>query len=163
MITGKQLPSVACSSWDDLLRAFDGLHGWIFRGHSSANWPPESTLERRTPPEHNRLHVEGGLVQEFQRRAHNYLEAHQIPQTPGQWLALMQHFGAPTRLVDFTYSPFVAAYFAFEELPPDGCNDCAIVAISPAWCFERFGEIALANGGLFGYDMENIAAGLKAA
>lgn len=28
----------------------------------------------------------------------------------------MQHYGAPTRLMDWTYSPYVAAYFAFAEL-----------------------------------------------
>jgi FRG domain-containing protein len=35
-----------------------------------------------------------------------------MPTTNGEWLALMQHVGAPTRLVDVTRCPFVAAYFA---------------------------------------------------
>ena len=33
-----------------------------------------------------------------------------------EWLALMQHYGAPTRLLDFTRSPYVACFFALEEL-----------------------------------------------
>lgn len=31
------------------------------------------------------------------------------------WLCFMQHYGVPTRLVDFTRSMFVALYFAFEK------------------------------------------------
>lgn len=42
-----------------------------------------------------------------------------------QWLALMQHHGAPTRLLDFTWSPFVSAFFALER----ATKDAAIWAI----------------------------------
>jgi len=38
----------------------------------------------------------------------------------------MQHYGAPTRLIDFTFSPYVAAYFALET----GVNDGAIYCIT---------------------------------
>src|SRR5207249_3748521 len=30
------------------------------------------------------------------------------------WMALMRHYGAPSRLLDFTYSLFIATYFAAE-------------------------------------------------
>ena len=40
-----------------------------------------------------------------------------VPANRLEWLALMQHYGTPTRLLDFTRSPYVACYFALEELP----------------------------------------------
>lgn len=55
------------------------------------------------------------MLGQFNRRAHQY-----IPDPPGadcllEWLALMQHFGSPTRLLDFTYSFYAGTFFAVEE------------------------------------------------
>jgi hypothetical protein len=50
-----------------------------------------------------------------------------------EWLSLMRHYGAPTRLVDFTYSHNIAAYFAFSSLKR---TSRAVWAISQGWLSE---------------------------
>src|SRR5207249_10091816 len=81
---------------------------------------------------------------EFKRRAHTDLQPHQVPAegNAGEWLALMQHFGAPTRLLDVTQSPYVAAYFALEDAV-DGVEQCAVWAVNKRWCLESAGEAVL--------------------
>jgi hypothetical protein len=70
------LPQVDCPTWDQLLLEFRKLRAWAFRGHSSAKWALESTLERRNPGGADAFFTEFNAVQQF----------------------LMQHFfGAPTR------------------------------------------------------------------
>jgi len=55
--------------------------------------------------------IEAEFVAEFQRGARNYLNKDELPEYLIEWLALMQHHGAPTRLLDFSRSPFIAAFF----------------------------------------------------
>jgi hypothetical protein len=50
-----------------------------------------------------------------------------------EWLSLMQQHGAPTRLLDFTYSMLIAAYFALETV-----NDkCTVWAINSEWAVKE--------------------------
>lgn len=58
---------------------------------------------------------ESRILRIFKRKAHLLLEHLPADEDSFQWLALMQHHGAPTRLIDFTWSPFVATFFALER------------------------------------------------
>ena len=108
---------------------------WIFRGQRDLGWPLRTSLERACEGFNGDLSRHGAqleqiLLREFQRRFHHYRA--DVPHQGAvlEWLAYMQHFGAPTRLLDWTYSLHVAAYFALEA--PDA-NGCAVWAIDQQW------------------------------
>jgi hypothetical protein len=87
---------------------------YVHRGQSDNEWPLQTSIERACPPE-NRQAAERSLLAAFKSRTHHYNVAAPSEQDDLEWLALMQHFGAPTRLLDWTRSPYVAAYFGAEN------------------------------------------------
>ncbi|MEW7857412.1 FRG domain-containing protein [Pseudomonas chlororaphis] len=112
---------------------------WIYRGQSNSTWELESSLHRAfkeaqtihlsakgKEKDLNRIAHEIVMIDRFKCNAHLYLN--HLPQQDDQlsWLSIMQHHGAPTRLLDFTFSPFVALFFALEN----GENDAAIYCIN---------------------------------
>jgi hypothetical protein len=60
------------------------------------------------------IRIEDEALTEFARQAHLHVPSSILMETNGLmgWWSLMQHYGAPTRFLDWTRSPFVAAYFA---------------------------------------------------
>jgi hypothetical protein len=92
------------------LKSFDEAK-WAFRGQGR-DWPLTPTIDRYAL----RPGVaEDYAMREFRRRAHHYLT--DVPRRDDdlEWLALMQHHGVPTRLLDWTRSSEVAAFFAAQS------------------------------------------------
>jgi hypothetical protein len=91
---------------------------WIFRGHKSTTYELEPRIERENKGKDcDWAALESMLLLEFQSKARMYMNAYDLAdlQDKPSWLALMQHYGIPTRLLDFSYSPYVALYLALRE------------------------------------------------
>lgn len=145
---GRLYTEVPVDNWEKAKEFFSGRDtNWAFRGQSTAEWELQTSFERsiRKPmlsmQEHPLFYrkegavkgmlpvqwVESKLEREFMRAAHLYIREMHLPEHTVDWFALMQHYGVPTRLLDFTFSPYVAAFFALVQ---EAKQDRAIWAVN---------------------------------
>ncbi|HSW16211.1 MAG TPA: FRG domain-containing protein [Ramlibacter sp.] len=114
---------IRLTRWPEFVAYADSMEGWAFRGHVSPEWPLVPSLTRRLQcycPDPRLWPLrEARAMRIFRRKAHIYLHDRTALEDDLRCLALMQHHGASTRLLDFTKSPFVAAFFALESANRD--------------------------------------------
>jgi hypothetical protein len=94
----------------ELLQSFNEAK-WAFRGQGTDRVLAASIERVAISPGV----AEDYVMREFRRRAHQYVTDVPRDDNDLEWLALMQHHGAPTRLLDWTRSPHVAAFFAAQS------------------------------------------------
>ena len=110
-------------SWNPHLERFRSPYA--FRGLASVHHQLSNSLLRLSAGHASITTLELSLLRNFRKYAHA-----EPPRGAGSiwhWLALGQHHGLPTRLIDWTYSPFVALHFATAV--PENYDEDGIV-----WC-----------------------------
>lgn len=109
------LETLFSESWNPHIERFRSKEA--YRGLSTAEYPLQTTLMRLGG---SYAKLEKHLLRNFRKYAHrNMVEKDSI----WHWLTLAQHHGLPTRLLDWTYSPFAALHFATanpEKFDKDG-------------------------------------------
>ncbi|MBE5786119.1 MAG: FRG domain-containing protein [Clostridiales bacterium] len=106
-------------NWDELQSAiFDGVwdpaimryrDNCVYRGMADSRWGLIPSLNRVCAHD---MSLEHQMLRSF--RKYGYADLKQVTSF-WQMLAMAQQYGLPTRLLDWTYSPLVAAHFATED------------------------------------------------
>ena len=125
------MKEIIVHNWEELQEAiFDGVwdeqlmryrSNFVYRGVSDKRFGLSPKLNRVCA---HKLELESSLLRNFRKYAYA-----DIGNNTSFWqlLSLAQHYGLPTRLLDWTYSPLVAAHFAtenIEEYDKDGVIWC---------------------------------------
>ncbi|WP_081848104.1 FRG domain-containing protein [Microbulbifer sp. HZ11] len=134
------MEEIYIENWSEILDLEVEFPLDYFRGQSCADWPISSALQRLlsgSDYEDDPCNLEYWMLREFKRGAGRYLEETPPKEDLVTWFSLMQHYGAPTRLVDFTSSFYVACYFALSGAK----SDAAIWSINPFLGFDIVSEV----------------------
>lgn len=126
-----QYKTIRFTKWKSLrsylfnLKEIVPIHRYCFRGQSNSKWELKPTFERLSKEDYLPFNKEWQLITE-KYMVDNYKSAFHLfsdhttiyPTIKNNldWLSIMQHHGAATRLLDMSYSPFIATFFALSDV-----------------------------------------------
>ncbi len=151
-----KITELVCSDWADFRRTLEDkiykkgffVRGeFLYRGQSSATYRLETSFDRwYQGPKGQRPAIADQLLRNFGVECDGYSSATpEILADEERLLALAQHHGLPTRLLDWTVSPYVAAFFAFSYTFD---ADAALEDYVAVWVLDPSSDIwAQDNGG----------------
>lgn len=85
----------------------------VYRGQSKSSYKLLPSIARNKDKNHPHFKLEEAqIIADFQRRAVPFLGNKDRPSSNTEWVILAQHYGVPTRLLDWTTNPLVALFFA---------------------------------------------------
>jgi len=114
------------NDWIELKRIFNSTNikkEWVYRGQSNSSWHLRSTIDRWN------INDKSSGEQELVKRYVNYKSSSKILKSKFYYsLCYLQHYGAPTRLLDVTVNPLIASFFALIDC--DYNEECSVYAIN---------------------------------
>ena len=115
------------AEWLKLIKFLDSCSDkdFLFRGVSSANYgllPKAGQVKKYSEVK------ERDIFEKFKRQAATLIHEYNV-RSDSEWLAIGQHHGLPTRLLDWTSNPLIAAYFAVSGTADDANNDAKLFAL----------------------------------
>lgn len=128
------------NTMDELLTFLNGLnekHGsrlW-YRGEENAALTLVPSIQRSQ----KRLDAERYIANDFYIRAKQILKNPPAKHNYAGWVSLMQHYGLPTRMLDWSQSPLIATFFATETYQEATDIDACVWVLNPELLNEKEG------------------------
>src|SRR5262245_43161881 len=138
-------------AWDDGIKRFRSR--FVFRGVEDTNFRLETSLMRLGGPY---AMLERHMLRNFRKYAPRSAVVHD---TVWHWLTLGQHYGLPTRVLDWSISPFIALHFSVWHANHMDRSGAVWMIDLLAWrsTIPQKVERVRRNAGIWAFDIDSLA------